>query len=74
MTFDLRVLQWILPINPLTLQLRKVVIKQDQFEEHYCKYNIFESMKHETSIYLGVFFNWRIIALQYCVGFCHIST
>ena len=29
MTFDLRVLQWILPINPLTLQLRKVVIKQD---------------------------------------------
>ena len=19
-------------------------------------------------------FNWRIIALQYCVGFCHIST
>ena len=25
--------------------------------------------------YLNLFvFNWRIIALQYCVGFCHAST
>ena len=24
--------------------------------------------------YAGFFFNWRIIALQYCVGFCHILT
>jgi len=21
-----------------------------------------------------IFFNWRIIALQYCAGFCHTST
>ena len=21
-----------------------------------------------------IYFNWRIIALQYCVGFCHVST
>ena len=25
-------------------------------------------------IYFFIIFNWRIIALQCCVGFCHIST
>ena len=33
--------------------------------------------QHNTSVCVCVFrfiFNWRIIALQYCVGFCHTST
>ena len=25
-------------------------------------------------VFLNIFFNWRIIALQCCVGFCHTST
>ena len=28
----------------------------------------------EGRVSLSLFFNWRIIALQYCVGFCHTST
>jgi len=33
--------------------------------------------RHNTSVCVCVFrfiFNWRIIALQYCVGFCHTTT
>ena len=31
--------------------------------------------KHaEPGIFISLFFNWRIIALQCCVGFCHTST
>ena len=34
----------------------------------------FEATWHVLCFLNFFIFNWRIIALQYCVGFCHIST
>jgi hypothetical protein len=36
---------------------------------------IYMQMLHSFSDFIKVFiFNWKIIDLQYCVGFCHTST
>ena len=31
-------------------------------------------LKLEKSFLLEFIFNWRAIALQYCIGFCHVTT
>ena len=31
-------------------------------------------LKLEKSFLLEFIFNWRAIALQYCIGFCHTTT
>ena len=43
----------------------------------YTPWNITQSLVHFNVFYFicNLFiFNWRIVALQYCIGFCHIST
>ena len=30
-----------------------------------------EAIQHSSSVFL-IYFNWRVITLQYCSGFCHI--
>ena len=41
------------------------------YSKVYCKGFSISVLLHLKKLFI---FNWRIIALQYCVGFCHIST
>ena len=39
----------------------------------YNKMIFFKCLSTDTGTFTYLFiFNWRIIALQYCIGFCHI--
>ena len=41
---------------------------------HYVLFQPMELLKEQFRIYNFFFFNWRIIALQCCIDFCHTST
>ena len=52
--------------------LKLCCIRGTDFEEEGC---LHWTQGRDALIFLTLFiFNWRIIALQYCIGFCHTST
>ena len=48
----------------------------DDFSIHLCSFNLSNLVQSEIPLFLLIitYFNWKIIALQYCVDFCHITT
>ena len=48
-------------------------LEVDSLQNHTKEHSKVKRQKGEGSIFLKFIFNWRFIALQYCVGFCHTT-
>ena len=66
---------WSIEFHSLSQRCFKMTIPQVLFQSSFTPYDVLEanSLSFLKKI-LFIYFNWRLITLQYCGGFCHTLT